>query len=450
MPDAEKSRIEFHMQQIAECVGWERFTLPVVSRNTLFELYESKRKPQQVIEFVGDHLAHDVSGIQFRIVPQPTQGSCGSGCGGGSCDGPSGLPGKYDANERAIILEIEIDSDPQMGLATLINGVVCDLLHQKNFGSAHLPERVDLAVAATGLGMIRNNISLVKKQTNYWDSTQWELFPRPFLDCQSLAYANAIAAWARDDATPEWASDLPSDLKRPMRNSLKFLLKTNDSFFHPQAKRSLLSQSQSEWWKLAASPSVSNQVIAIRHLETDGSLNDQQESLLLEKLRSANLAIVLNAIAAGERLSLHRQPVASEAIVRELRMLADHRSDEVRAKAMCALAKLGELDEATVEIAAMMLEENLRHVVFAGAYAVSTLNSVPDHVLPPFDRCFVCMLRACDYEFIDLFVAAYKRWYDDPQSHLEGLLQNSPEYLPIALETLQEATDQLVQIRRGA
>ena len=205
VPDAEKSRIEFHMQQIAECVGWERFTLPVVSRNTLFELYESKRKPQQVIEFVGDHLAHDVSGIQFRIVPQPTQGSCGSGCGGGSCDGPSGLPGKYDANERAIILEIEIDSDPQMGLATLTNGVVCDLLHQKNFGSAHLPERVDLAVAATGLGMIRNNISLVKKQTNYWDSTQWELFPRPFLDCQSLAYANAIAAWARDDATPEWA-----------------------------------------------------------------------------------------------------------------------------------------------------------------------------------------------------------------------------------------------------
>ena len=138
----------------------------------------------------------------------------------------------------------------------------------------------------------------------FWDSTQWGLFPRPFLDCQSLAYANAIAAWARDDATPEWASDLVSEVKRPMRSSLKFLFKTNDSFFHPSTKRSLLRQSQSEWWKLAASASPSKQVIAIRHLESDGELNDQQESLLLEKLRSANRAIVLNAIAATERMAV--------------------------------------------------------------------------------------------------------------------------------------------------
>ncbi|MEM7314586.1 MAG: hypothetical protein AAF497_15680 [Planctomycetota bacterium] len=337
-----------------------------------------------------------------------------------------------------------------MGLATLINGVVCDLLHQNSFASAHLPERVDLTVTGTGLGMIRNNISLVKKLKTYWDSTQWELFPRPFLDCQSLAYANAIAAWARDDARPEWASDLPSDLKRSMRNSLKFLLKTSDSFFHPHAKRSLLAQSQSEWWKLAASASASKQVIAIRHLESDGRLNGQQESLLLEKLRSANLAIVLNAIEASERMTLHEQPVASESVVRELITLADHHDHEVRAKAMCALARHGKLDETTVEIAAMMLDDNLRHLVFAGAYALSTLDSVPDHVLPPFDRCFVRMLRDCDYELIDLFVASYKRWLDDPQAHLEGLLQNSSEYLPIALETLHKATDELVQIRRRA
>ena len=349
-----------------------------------------------------------------------------------------------------ITLAMEMDNDPQMGLATLINGVVCDLLYQNNLASANLPERVELAVVGTGLGMIRNGISLVKRVTTCWDSTQWELFPRPFLDCQSLAYVNAIAAWARDDASPEWASDLPSDLKRPMRKSLKFLLKTNDSFFRPQAKRFLLAQSQSEWWKLVASASASKQVIAIRHLASDGKLNGQQESLLLEKLRSANLAIVLHAIAATERMTLHRPPVASEPVVRELRMLTDHRDDEVRAKAMCALAKLGKLDEKAVETAAMMLEDNLMHLVFAGVYALSTLNSVPDHVLPTFDRCFVLALRACDYEFIDLFVAAYMRWLDDPQSHLESLLQESPEHLPIALETLQKVTDQLVQIRRGA
>ena len=449
LPDTEKSRIELHLQQIAECVGFDRFTLPVLSRKTLFALYESKGDPQHMIEFVGDHLAHDVHGIQFRVIPQQGQ-SCSVGGCGGSCDGPGGLPGKYEANGRTITLEMEIDSDPPMGLATLINGVVCDLLHQNNFGSANLPEPVELAVVGTGLGMIRNNIPLVKRQTSCWDSTQWELFPRPFLDCQSLAYVSAIAAWARDDATPDWWSDLPGDLKRPMRKSLKYLLKTNDSFFHPQAKRSLLAQSPSEWWKLAASASASNAVIAIRHLESDGKLSDQQESLLLDKLRSANLAIVLNAIAATERMAFHQPAVASESVVRELRLLADHRDDEVRAKAMCAVAKLGRLDAAGVETAAGLLEDGLRHLVFAGVYALSTLESVPDHVLPPFDRCFVRSLRACDYEFIDLFAAGYRRWLDDPQSHLDDLLQDSPEHLPIASEALQKVTDQLVQLRRGA
>lgn len=298
--------------------------------------------------------------------------------------------------------------------------------------------------------MIRNNISLVKRVTLSWDSTQWELFPRPFLDCQSLAYANAIAAWARDDATPEWASDLPGDLKRPMRSSLKYLLKTNDSFFQPRAKRSQLTQSQSEWWKLAASGSPSNQVIAIRHLESDGDLNGQQETLLLEKLGSANRAIVVNAIAATERMALLHEPVASESIVGELRMLVDHRDDEVQAKAMCALARLAKLDERSVDSAAMMVESDHRHIVFAGAYALSTRSSVPDHVLAPFDRSFVRVLRACNYEFVELFAVAYIRWLDDPESHLEELLHDSPEHLPIALETLQQVPDQLVQLRRGA
>ena len=79
LPDAEKSRIEFHLQQIAESVGFDRFTLPVLSRNDLFGLYESKRDPQQMIEFVGNHLNHGVSGVGFRVAPQQAQNCSGGG-----------------------------------------------------------------------------------------------------------------------------------------------------------------------------------------------------------------------------------------------------------------------------------------------------------------------------------------------------------------------------------
>lgn len=78
LPDAAKARIEFHLQQIAECIGFDRFALPVLSRKTLFGLYDSKQTPQQMIGFVGKHLGHDVSGLGFRVAPQQLQ-TCGGG-----------------------------------------------------------------------------------------------------------------------------------------------------------------------------------------------------------------------------------------------------------------------------------------------------------------------------------------------------------------------------------
>ncbi|WP_404307123.1 hypothetical protein [Neorhodopirellula lusitana] len=450
LSDSAKSRMEFCLQQIAECVGFERLLLSVVSRKAIFDLYEVERDPQQVIAFVGKHLGHDVNGIQVRNALPQAPSAGGGCCGGGSCDGPSGLAGRYEPSDRSVMLDQTIDSDPAMGLATLINAVVCDLLSQNNFAGAHLPEQVDLAVVGTGLGMLRNGISLVAKHPVHWDSTQWDVFPRPFLDGQSLAYANAIVAWARDDQAPKWSNDLPSDLKRPMRKSLKFLLKTNDSFFQPRAKQFLLTQSQSEWWKLATESSASSQVIAIRHLNSDGKLDDQQESLLIDKLGSANVAITLNAISAIERMASQRPAIGSKSILRELRSLTDHRDDEVCAKSMCVLAKLGGLDEATLETAATMLDAHQKHLTFAGLYALCMQDSVPEEVVPALDRCFVRVLRACDYELIDLIATAYRRLLDDPQSHMEELFQNSPEHLPIAMETLQKVSEPRMPLRRGA
>jgi hypothetical protein len=354
--------------------------------------------------------------------------------------------GKYDADGRSIILDAELASDPPLGLATLVHGVVSDLLAQNKFPDAMIPEVVELAVVGTGLGMLRSNIVLVGKSGVFWDSTQWGVAPRPFLDTQTLAYANAVAAWAREENTPPWERDIGGELRRPMLRSLKYLFKTNDSFFQPSKKQALLGQSQSEWWKLVACESPPEQVVAIRHLQSDRNLSDSQESLLLEKLASANRAIVLHAIAAVERMAISHPPIATESVVREIRMLAEHRDNEVRAKAMCALTRLAKLDETTMEAASDMLESSLRHVIFAGAYALSSLDSIPDHVLLLVDRVFVRALQACDYEFVGLFATAYRRWLDDPRAHVQELLKDAPEYLSIALDALQHEPEQVVSI----
>lgn len=345
-----------------------------------------------------------------------------------------------------MILVAEPASDPPLAVATLVHGVVADLIHQNQFPEAIIPEVVELAVVGTGLGMLRSNIVLFGKSASFWDSTLWGVAPRPFLDTQSLAYANAIAAWAREDKAPAWARGVIGEVRRPMNQSLKFLFKTNDSFFQPTKRQELLRQDQRAWWALAASDSPTQQVVAIRHLQSDQDLSDSQASLLLEKLTSSNRAIVLHTITAVERMAVNHTPIATDSIVGELRSLTEHRDDEIHAKAMCALTRLAKLDDRTIEAASMMLEDSLRHVVFAGAFALSSLDSIPDDTLQMVDRSFVRSLQACDYEFVGLFARSYQRWLDDPKSHFEELLSDDPEYLPIALDALQQEPEQIVSI----
>ena len=326
--------------------------------------------------------------------------------------------------------------------AALINGVVNDLLYQVDFQLPHYPEWVDLAVVATGLGVLRSGVGFVKKTGLYWDSTQWSASPRPFLNIPSLAYANALAAWTRGEKSPAWVGDLNGEIKRPMRSSLKFLQKTEDSFFKIVSADCTLAQtSQADWWSRVADDSVSTKVIALGQIQCDGEIASEHESCLVASLRSNNRSIVLHSIAAVERLGLD-----SETIAQELRSLVSDRDDEIRAKSLCTLTTLGGLDETTIGLTDEMLESHFKHNVFAAVFALSTIDSLPEFLIPSVQRAFMRALKSCDYEFVGLFAAAYKRWFEDPESQVEEFLHDSPELLPIAIEALEDTPQELVSL----
>ena len=333
-------------------------------------------------------------------------------------------------------------SEPNLTTATLVHCVVGDLLSQNKFEHAEHPEIIDLAVVSTGLGILQSRFRFVQQGGRFWDSTYWTEAPRPFLDTDALAYASAIAAWVRGDNDPQWASELPNEVKRPMRKSLKYLIKTNDSFFHPStAATPLLKQTQSEWLQLASAASISKQIIAIRHFGPDNQLCDRQEDRLLETLRSPFRSVVLNSIAAIESLKFESEPIASE-----LRLLVESQDDEIRSKALIALTRSGQLDGLTISCAMKMIDNSVKYVAFAGVLALASLESAPENVLKVAERGFIRALQSCDYEFVGLFAAAFNRWLSDPVSHFEQLLHDEPEYLQIAVEALDNTREQSVAV----
>jgi len=352
------------------------------------------------------------------------------------------LPIEYEAkdnDQRILTLSSDLKSEPQLAIAALIHGVVKDMLHQSQYSYAHFDEFVDLAVIVCGLGVLQSNIDLVTKQQTFWDPTQWRLIPRPFLDTQSVAWANALAAWLRQENDPQWATDLEAEIRRPMTKSLKYLFKTEDSFLSVKQGQKVLDQSQSQWLKMARSKSVSTQIVAVRHLQQDDSVAAELQQVLTEKLRSTHQGVLLNAVSASEQVI-----DVGDTAIEELQFLTKHRDHVVRAKAMCALTRLGKLEDDTLETAGDLLGSKMKHEIFAGLMALSSLGSVSDHLIPAINRAFIRSLQVCDYEFVNLFAAAFTRWLDDPKSHVEQLLRSdSPEYMEIAMEALGNVDNQL-------
>lgn len=74
----EKPRIEFHLQQLVECLGVDRFKLPVLSKNKVLGNSDQVRSAEEILGLVGKHLGHDVSGITIQSVPLPLE-TCGGG-----------------------------------------------------------------------------------------------------------------------------------------------------------------------------------------------------------------------------------------------------------------------------------------------------------------------------------------------------------------------------------
>jgi len=324
-----------------------------------------------------------------------------------------------------------------------VHHVVRDLLCQREFEYQHLPEFVDLAVVGVGLGVPLSQVNLVNEKGLFWDTTEWETFPRPFLDQQDLAYAFALSAWVRGEASLSWLDAVPAVIKKPAQKSLKYLSKQNDSFFRPhQSKAGKLKQDQNFWLETVAQKSISEQIIGLRYLQVASDSDTRQLSALLDKLRSDNPAVLLNAINTAGSMKK-----ASVAVVDELNLLLENRNDQIRAKAMFALARLAAVDEGAIKFAIKMLESHAKFVIYAGLLGLSSISDVPSSVFPAANRAFIRSLQICDYEFIGLFVAAFQQWVDDPELYLKNLLQeDSPEYFEIAMEALASARERLVEL----
>lgn len=325
--------------------------------------------------------------------------------------------------------------------------IVTDFLLDKKFPLWHLPDVIDTATVATGLGLPLSEFSFVEKSNRFGEVTEWAHTQKGFLDQKALAYTFALAAWIRNDAKPTWPGNMRSDVRGAIKKALSYLNKTNDSFFRAETAASgLLDQPQENWLQSAVSGGNSTQIISIRQFKNDEQRTAEQSEILIEKLRSPNRAIVLNAIWAAEKTQ-NKTPD----VVTELRALVDYPDEDVKAKTLTTLVVLDEMDDATVDRTADLLGTGGSYLEFAAAYALASVPTVPDHVLLPMNKGMLRALQGCDYGLVAHFVAAFDRWLDKPEAHFaEVLAGEGPEYMEIVMEAMEHNRNRFVELSEKA
>jgi hypothetical protein len=92
----------------------------------------------------------------------------------------------------------------------------------------------DLLTVFLGLGIFTAN-SVIRE--HYWTAggySGWSVGKQGYLTGPMYAYAFALFAWVRGEASPAWASHLRLDVRSPFWKGLQYLRKTGDSTFKPR------------------------------------------------------------------------------------------------------------------------------------------------------------------------------------------------------------------------
>ena len=341
------------------------------------------------------------------------------------------MPSDYDLEKRQISIETEFSDSPRLAAAALVQSVVHDLLFNNGLASSVPGEFLDAAVVLCGLGGLRAQVELMNDTGSYWDTTHWNARPIDFLDHESLTYAHSLAAWCRGGS----AANLPAEI-RSAKTSLKYLNKTNDSFF----TKNLVETNQlkiEDFVELAANGNESTRIAAMQFFHGDHPHLQTQDAAITKNLQHHSQHVVAHAASAAQATQS-----SDPEVVESLKRLTDNHDERLKSKAVQALTVMGQVDELVADNAAKMLSSSTNFVTYTGLFALSKLDRVSEDVLKLADRGFERALHTCNYQFVELFSEAYKRWLDDPAEHLNRRWgQRSPEYLQMALEAFANQTE---------
>lgn len=249
--------------------------------------------------------------------------------------------GTYRGGERPTISISRSHLDDQEKLiATLAHEVAHDILLGGGTMTGDEPdhERVtDLLCIFLGLGVFAANTAIQQTNSSHGYSSSWSISKHGYLPARVYGYALALLAWVREEAQPTCARFLGTDAVWALNKGLKFLNRTGDSLFTPEAMTSSFDDhNDRDLVELLSAASPSRRVAALWSLRKRGATAGHAcaavTALLDNKdvLMQCEAAATLGALGPTAGAAVPRLVTAFQAADSNVRMYAARAVGEIQ------------------------------------------------------------------------------------------------------------------------
>lgn len=323
---------------------------------------------------------------------------------------------------------IQISEDVLHRPQALIAVLAHELAHQVLLGHKHqrqddvdLEEVTDLLTVFLGLGIFPANSAV---QSQAWHDLGWEFWQiqkSGYLPSRMLAYAMALQCWMRGDLRADWKAYLTTDPLHEFRAAIKYIGRTEDSWFHPttagdRGQRSvdqlideLGSKSESRvlnaMWDLAEHADGSRAIESLRPFLSSSS----------GSLREHACAILIDIGAYSDDL---RDDYLS---------LLDDREVGVRIQAAEAIVGCDNVPDLVVEEFGRMLHGSNRREIDAVAVAAAKLGRQAAPLSPHILRALKRAIVACDDKSSAVLAHALTQVVDSPEQEIHDWYAEHPD-----------------------
>ncbi len=350
-----------------------------------------------------------------------------------------GAAGHYHQGPQTVIRIAESQlANPMSMIATLAH----ELSHEILLGGGLLTSDVsdhemvtDLVPVYLGMGIFAANSTVQEEHGRMGQWSWWSVGKHGYLPARIFGYALALFAFMRGDRKPTWPQYLRLDASSALVDGLRYLQKTDDSMFHPNAIG--LHRSPPSKFQLAddirdGTPSA--RLVAIWEAENRTLSNPEIIAALTECLSDRDSSI---AGAAGRALAA-LGPAATPALPQLIKALsASH--EEPRAGAAQALGVLGKQPELVVPALVPLLADRNRTVVSEAALALSKFGLQAESASRGILAALTKALIEVDESQIEILIDTLRNIAADPKKLIvEHFTDDDDEFRRRALNVLKQ------------